>query len=154
MDISPKLKSYLSTPKVGSYAICAGNYSDPDGQMKTGDYALILRCQSGEFSMFWNEQEKKIAFWNGSKSFFFSPVTDNLKGKTFCITGPLTYTREAIEVFIKLNGGEYKNTINKTVMYLITNATGHTTTKIKKARASGIRIISENDFLEMCFKGH
>lgn len=73
---------------------------------------------------------------------------DNL---TFVITGSLNEfnNRDEMIEFIEKNGGKVVSAISSNVNYLINNDVNSTSTKNKKAHELGIKIISENELIEM-----
>lgn len=85
---------------------------------------------------------------------------DLIKGKTFCITGKLSYIRRdvAAEV-IKKAGGNYVNSLSKKVNYLVTGdlsqfGDGFLSSKLLKAKemkeaGCNIELITESQFQEM-----
>lgn len=80
-----------------------------------------------------------------------SNSSENLSGKSFCITGSLTHypNRDALVKAIEDNGGKYVSGVSKKTDYLINNDTTSTSGKNKKAMDLGIPILSEEDFLKM-----
>lgn len=80
-----------------------------------------------------------------------SSSSENLSGKSFCITGSLTHypNRDALVKAIEDNGGKYVSGVSKKTDYLINNDTTSTSGKNKKAIELNIPIISEDDFLKM-----
>lgn len=75
----------------------------------------------------------------------------NLNGKSFCITGSLSYyaNRDALINAIEDNGGKYISSVSKKIDYLINNDKTSTSEKNKKAIDLNIPIISEKDFISM-----
>lgn len=76
-------------------------------------------------------------------------VTENigpLSGKSFCITGALTKPRKAYEQVIEKFGGE--NASISSCDYLICN-TPSDSNKFKKAIEKGVKIISEQELIEL-----
>ncbi|MDO5564099.1 MAG: NAD-dependent DNA ligase LigA [Eubacteriales bacterium] len=74
-----------------------------------------------------------------------------LKNKTFVITGSLTYykNRDTLIELIEKEGGKVTSSVTKNTNYLINNDYNSNSTKNKKARELGIKIIKEEDFKEM-----
>lgn len=72
-----------------------------------------------------------------------------LDGLTFCFTGKLETMKrnEAEELVISL-GGSTRNNVSATLNYLVTNST-EPTAKYTKAKSLGIKIITEEEFLEL-----
>jgi len=76
-------------------------------------------------------------------------ISDKLKGISFCFTGSLeTMGRKAAEEKVKNVGGEIKG-VNKTLTYLVTNDTTSGSSKNKKAKELGVKIIDEKQFLDL-----
>lgn len=75
----------------------------------------------------------------------------SLNGKSFCITGSLSYyaNRDAIINAIEDNGGKYISSVSKKIDYLINNDKASISGKNKKAIDLNIPIISEKDFISM-----
>lgn len=75
-------------------------------------------------------------------------VKDILKGKTFVITGTLSkYRREEAEKLIISLGGKVSSSVSSKTDYLIVGADPGS--KLEKAKALGVKTISEEEFLEM-----
>ena len=73
-----------------------------------------------------------------------------LDGKTFVITGSLAHfeNREALQELIEKNGGKATASVTSKTDYLINNDIMSNSSKNKKAKELGVRIISESDFIE------
>ena len=75
-------------------------------------------------------------------------TADVLAGKTIVVTGTLkNFTRTDIERAIKDNGGKASSSVSKKTGFVL--AGDNPGGKLEKARQLGVRIISENQFLEM-----
>lgn len=74
-----------------------------------------------------------------------------LENQVFVITGSLEHysNRDELIEYIESLGGKVISAISSKVNYLINNDVNSTSTKNKKARELGIKIISENEFMEM-----
>lgn len=73
-----------------------------------------------------------------------------LTGMSFCFTGELkTMKRQDAEVLVKENGGSAKSSVTKDLTYLVTNDTTSGSSKNVKAQKLGIKIITEEQFLEL-----
>jgi len=95
-----------------------------------------------------NDMEKTLST-NKIKIIVPQRSSDKLKGKSFCITGKLNHgTRDEYVEQIKDNGGLYKS-VSKELTYLINNDTTSESGKNKKAKELNVKIISENEFLDM-----
>lgn len=77
-----------------------------------------------------------------------------LNNLTFVITGSINNfkNRDDMIIFIENNGGKVVSSISKNVNYLINNDINSTSTKNTKAKELNIKIISENDLLNMVSK--
>lgn len=75
----------------------------------------------------------------------------DLSGKTFVITGGLNsfQNREAAKILIESLGGKVAGSVSKKTDYLINNDINSKSSKNKKAKELGIRVIDENEFLSM-----
>lgn len=96
---------------------------------------------------------------NNAKEFnFIVPETENkeqtLSGLTFCITGSLNVykNRDELKQILELNGAKVTNSVTSKTTYLINNDTTSSSSKNKKAKELGIKIISENDVLNLLKK--
>lgn len=77
-------------------------------------------------------------------------ASDKLKGMSFCITGTLVFgKRDDYIKLIKENAGDYKSSVVKGLTYLVTNDTESGSSKNKKAKEVGTKIISEKELQEM-----
>lgn len=86
-----------------------------------------------------------------SKSYNKTPFDENgayLLGLTFVITGTLpTMKREEAAALIEGNGGKVSGSVSKKTDYLLCGENAGS--KLDKAKSLGIKIISEEEFLEM-----
>lgn len=96
---------------------------------------------------------------NNAKEFnFIVPETENkeqtLSGLTFCITGSLNVykNRDELKQVLESNGAKVTNSVTSKTTYLINNDTTSSSSKNKKAKELGIKIISENDVLNLLKK--
>jgi DNA ligase (NAD+) len=72
-----------------------------------------------------------------------------LEGKTFCFTGKLnSMKRKEAEELVAKHGGSSRSSVSGALSYLVTNST-EPTAKFVKAQELGIKIITEQDFLNM-----
>lgn len=73
-----------------------------------------------------------------------------IKDKKFCATGKLqNFTRDSLKADIEAHGGKMVSSISSKVDYLITNTPDSGTAKIKKAQELGIKIITEEQYLQI-----
>ena len=76
----------------------------------------------------------------------------DLSGKTFVVTGTLkNFQREEIEDLIRKHGGKATSSVSKNTDYLIAGEKAGS--KLDKARALGVPVISEEEFEKMIRKG-
>lgn len=74
--------------------------------------------------------------------------SDILRGKTFVLTGTLkNMTRTQAGDIIKLHGGQTSSSVSKNTSYVLAGESAGS--KLDKAQALGIQILTEDDFLEM-----
>lgn len=80
-----------------------------------------------------------------------SEISKSLDGLTFVITGSVNHykNREELKVDIESRGGKVAGSVSKSTSYLINNDNTSTSGKNKKAQELGIKIITEDEFLEM-----
>lgn len=78
-----------------------------------------------------------------------------LAGQTFVITGKLAHfdNRDALKSLIESLGGRAAGSVSSKTNYLINNDVTSNSTKNRKARELGIKILSEEDFLKMIGEG-
>ena len=96
-----------------------------------------------ENNLFLNELEKKgIIYFNEKQK------SNKLSGKKFVITGTMKgLSRELAKEKIMLLGGEVSTSVSKNIDYLVTGE--NPGSKYQKAEEFGVKIINEQDFLEM-----
>lgn len=69
---------------------------------------------------------------------------------SFCFTGALeSMSRAEAETEIKRRGGSVRNGVSANLSFLVTNSPGSGSTKNRKARELGVKIISETEFMEL-----
>lgn len=74
--------------------------------------------------------------------------SDQLAGKTFVVTGTLeNFTRQQIEQTIKNKGGKTTSSVTKKTDFVLTGKDPGS--KLNKAKQLGVKVISENQFLEI-----
>lgn len=71
----------------------------------------------------------------------------DLSGWKVCMTGASSMRREDLAVLIEAAGGTWTNTMSGTVKLLIAPADDAFTAKVQKAEATGVRVMSEHDFV-------
>ena len=75
-------------------------------------------------------------------------ATDSLEGKTFLVTGTLSkFKRSDIKEMIEKNGGKNLSGVSKKLDYLIAGEKAGS--KLEKANKLEVKVISEDEFLEM-----
>jgi DNA ligase (NAD+) len=73
-----------------------------------------------------------------------------LAGLSFCFTGALTSMKRAeAEALVQAHGGTTKGTVSETLSFLVTNDPQSNSSKLQRARALGVTIITEARFLEL-----
>ena len=91
--------------------------------------------------------EKMFGF--GVKVQDFAKIEGSLSGKNFVITGTLSgMSREEAAAKIEHLGGNFQKTISKTTDFLVTGGKVGAS-KLAKAEKLGVKILTEDDFLEM-----
>ena len=79
-------------------------------------------------------------------------VSDELKGKTFVLTGTLqNMTRDEASEKIREMGGKTSSSVSKNTSFVVAGESAGS--KLDKAQKLGVIILSENDFLKMIKKG-
>lgn len=110
----------------------------------------------GSMDIYFNKYCSDI--WELSKEFTFetqksimSETTDELKGKTFVVTGSVNHyaNRDALKADIEAHGGKVVGSVSSKTDYLINNDINSTSSKNQKAKSLNIPIISEDQFLAM-----
>lgn len=99
------------------------------------DYLRQNEARVRELASFMRFQEKQKA-------------SDALAGKTIVVTGTLTqFKREEIKGWIESHGGKTSDSVSKKTSYLVCGEAAGT--KLAKARALGVLVISETDLLDL-----
>jgi DNA ligase (NAD+) len=73
------------------------------------------------------------------------PTSGPLVGLSFCITGPLSKPRKAVEKLIMDSGGTVKSSVGSGLTHLVTNVPDTTSSKMQNAKKYGTKVISEID---------
>ena len=102
-----------------------------------------------ECSNIW-ELGKEFTFETPKKVFLSINSGKDLTGQTFVITGSLKHfeNRDAFKEKIESLGGKVSGSISKKVTALINNDVNSTSSKNTKAKSIGVKIMSEDEFLE------
>lgn len=75
------------------------------------------------------------------------PVVGKLTGKSFVFTGKVSNPRKELEKMVEDNGGKVSSGVSKNTSYLVAGADAGS--KIDKAQKFGVKVISEDEFLNM-----
>lgn len=102
-----------------------------------------------ECSNVW-ELGKEFTFETPKKVFLSINSGKDLTGQTFVITGSLKHfeNRDVLKEKIESLGGKVSGSISKKVTALINNNANSTSSKNTKAKSLGVKIMSEDEFLE------
>lgn len=102
-----------------------------------------------ECSNVW-ELGKEFTFETPKKVSLKTSSGKDLTGQTFVITGSLKHfeNRDALKEKIESLGGKVSGSISKKVIALINNDVNSTSSKNTKAKSLGVKIMSEDEFLE------
>lgn len=102
------------------------------------------------FKTMWNEDRvgqlvRNLAFVEEDNSV----STEILKGKSFVITGSLEHykNRDELKSVIEQNGGKVSGSVSKNTFALINNNKESSSSKNKKSKELGVRIITEEEFI-------
>ena len=102
-----------------------------------------------------DELLKYITFTTKNKTNTFNQISNSNKllGKSFCATGSLITgqfkNRDELIETIEANGGIWESSVKKGLTYLINNDATSNSNKNVKAKQLGIKIITEQDFIDM-----
>lgn len=102
-----------------------------------------------ECSNVW-ELGKEFTFETPKKVSLKTSSGKDLTGQTFVVTGSLKHfeNRDALKEKIESLGGKISGSISKKVTALINNDVNSTSSKNTKAKSLGVKIMSEDEFLE------
>ncbi len=157
----------LSIPLIGKSAskdiskLCEDNFDNLIGLMKSSPEKLLTIDGFGVVTMnsmakWW--YENSLWVYELSKEFTFeksksvlNETSNILDGKTFVVTGSVNHykNRDELKADIVAHGGKVSGSVNSKTDYLINNDLESNSSKNKKAKELGIKIISEDQFLEM-----
>jgi DNA ligase (NAD+) len=76
-------------------------------------------------------------------------ITGKLTGKIFVFTGTMNTPRAQLQKLVEESGGEVKKSVVKGCTYLVISDPNSTSSKAKAALKLGIKLISEEEFLNM-----
>lgn len=71
-------------------------------------------------------------------------------GKSFCFTGALSLPRKEAQSMVKTLGGSIKTSVGNDLDFLVVDDIESHSSKANKAKALGIALITEDDFIHMC----
>jgi DNA ligase (NAD+) len=79
-------------------------------------------------------------------------TTGSLAGSSICMTGSMSKPRKELEDLIEQAGGEVSSSVKKGLTYLVQADPTSESTKSKKALQLGVKVISEEELLDLCSK--
>ena len=85
----------------------------------------------------------------GKFTFKKSVEMDALGGLSFCFTGAMEYNRDDLERTVKAYGGLVKGSVSAKLDYLVQADENSTSTKSKKAKQLGVKIITPEKFFAL-----
>ena len=85
----------------------------------------------------------------GKFTFKKSVEMDALGGLSFCFTGAMEYNRDDLERTVKAFGGQVKGSVSAKLDYLVQADENSTSTKSKKAKQLGVKIITPEKFFAL-----
>ena len=85
----------------------------------------------------------------GKFTFKKSVELDALGGRSFCFTGAMEYNRDDLERTVKAYGGLVKGSVSAKLDYLVQADENSTSTKSKKAKQLGVKIITPEKFFAL-----
>lgn len=85
----------------------------------------------------------------GKFTFKKSVELDALGGLSFCFTGAMEYNRDDLERTVKAYGGLVKGSVSAKLDYLVQADENSTSTKSKKAKQLGVKIITPEKFFAL-----
>ena len=85
----------------------------------------------------------------GKFTFKRSVEMDALGGLSFCFTGAMEYNRDDLERTVKAYGGLVKGSVSAKLDYLVQADENSTSTKSKKAKQLGVKIITPEKFFAL-----
>lgn len=85
----------------------------------------------------------------GKFTFKKSVEMDSLGGLSFCFTGAMEYNRDDLERTVKAYGGLVKGSVSAKLDYLVQADENSTSTKSKKAKQLGVKIITPEKFFAL-----
>ena len=78
-----------------------------------------------------------------------APSSSSLSGKTFCLSGALSLSRNDMTAKLVLNGANVAKTVTAEVTHLLIPPGQHGTAKCIAAKKKGIEIVTEEELLQM-----
>ena len=154
----------LSIPLIGKSA------SKTISKFFNGDFEMFYKCMTNPFDWtalddFGNAMHESIVNYSvnnhimirelAMKMNFEKPEnvvsSNSLSGKTFVITGSLNHfaNRDEAKEKIETAGGKVSGSVSAKTNYLVNNDINSTTGKNKKALELGVKIITEDELIEM-----
>ncbi len=102
----------------------------------------------------WNIIKDLASFMNIKQgpSLFARKVSSGdskIANKSFCFTGSMNIPRSELQKMVESKGGINKDSVSKDLDYLVIDDPASSSSKAVKARKLNIKLLSENEFLEM-----
>ncbi len=151
----------------GKLVLCrSANYGTCTGTRK------MIEFKPGELLFIIGETSEKIQSYHITETKLLKVLRDNLsvniildqsftnnwvilepenvlQGDKICFTGALSYTREYYNRVVEIFGGVFQTTVSAATKYLVMQDKSSKTTKAEKARAQGVTLLNEQEFLNM-----
>ena len=157
----------MSVPLIGRSASKDIAKACANGDLNQFKMIVDLEAENAFIGLngFGKEMSKSLnSWWHDNKDMFnrvskylnFEKVentvsSNNLAGKTFCITGSLNHfaNRDEAKEKIEQAGGKVSGSVSAKTSYLVNNDVASTSGKNKKAKELGVPIISEEELIKM-----
>lgn len=136
--------------------------SNKSSQFNTGDLFFIMSHDktagrssnwtpySACLTIIHNDVGCKIPITNTfGADWAIAEAIDLFKGAGVVFTGALSLTREYYQKLVELFGGDFQNSVTKKTAYLVMADKHSQSSKAVKARAMGVKLINEQEFLDL-----
>ena len=138
----------------GDFGVFYKTFTNPFDWTALDDFGEIMNESIVKYATSHCNMVRSLAWCFNFEKPQITSNSSNLEGLTFVITGSLNHfaNRDEVKEKIEMLGGKVSGSVSAKTNYLVNNDVNSTSGKNKKAKELGVKIIDENELIEIINK--